>query len=171
LKKGPAVAGPFSFYNDIWNMNDFLKELLEYSNHFNKLIIDKFNDGDLVHVFSNRSLSLFSHIINTQSIWNQRIKGEKFKIDVWQVHPVEELANLELENFRSSLEILENEDFSRIVEYKNSNGEHFRNSVKDILFHIVNHSTYHRGQIAADFRENGIDPIVSDYIFYKRKGS
>ena len=150
-------------------MNDFIKELLDYSHHFNKLLIDKFNDGDLTHVYSERSLSLFSHILNAQSIWNHRIKGENLKLEVWKVQPVEKLAGIENENFQDSIEISKQEDLNRIVVYSNSQGDQFQNSIKDILFHIVNHSTYHRGQIAIDFRKYGIDPIVSDYIFYKRK--
>ena len=38
-----------------------------------------------------------------------------------------------------------------------------------MLFHFVNHSTYHRGQIASNLKEHGIEPLVTDYIFYKRK--
>ncbi|WP_209331385.1 DinB family protein [Lunatimonas salinarum] len=34
--------------------------------------------------------------------------------------------------------------------------------------HIVNHSTYHRGQIATLFRESGLQPVVTDYIMLKR---
>jgi uncharacterized damage-inducible protein DinB len=44
----------------------------------------------------------------------------------------------------------------------------FTNTIKDILFHIINHSTNHRGQIAVDFRNNGLEPLVLDYVFYKR---
>jgi uncharacterized damage-inducible protein DinB len=55
------------------------------------------------------------------------------------------------------------------IAYKNTRGESFENSVRDILFHINNHSTHHRAQIAARIREAGITPPTSDYIFYRRK--
>lgn len=29
-------------------------------------------------------------------------------------------------------------------------------------------ATYHRGQIATDFKNTGLQPLVTDYIFYKR---
>jgi uncharacterized damage-inducible protein DinB len=54
------------------------------------------------------------------------------------------------------------------VEYENSEGRTFANDVKDILFHVVNHSTHHRGQIMMDLRASGITPEPLDYIFYKR---
>ncbi|MGN6802128.1 MAG: DinB family protein [Ginsengibacter sp.] len=71
-------------------------------------------------------------------------------------------------NFEQSLLILENFDFDNTIHYANTKGEAFNNSVRDILFHIINHSTYHRGQIAASFRVQGLEPLVSDYVFYKR---
>lgn len=40
--------------------------------------------------------------------------------------------------------------------------------IQQILFHIANHFTHHRGQIISDLRQNGIEPRISDYIFYKR---
>jgi uncharacterized damage-inducible protein DinB len=47
-------------------------------------------------------------------------------------------------------------------------GDTYTNSVQEILFHIINHSTYHRGQIMAQLRESGLEAISTDYIFYKR---
>lgn len=132
------------------------------------MLVKKFNDGDLEHVISEKADKLMSHLLNAHSIWNSRIRGEETKFKVWQVHEKMELEKLEKDNFNNSIEILENDDLERVVVYQNSKGENYNNSVRDILFHIVNHSTYHRGQLAMDFRNTGIDPVVSDYIFYKR---
>ncbi len=60
------------------------------------------------------------------------------------------------------------DDLNKRVEYENSEGRTFANDVKDILFHVVNHSTHHRGQIMMDLRVSGIAPEPLDYIFYKR---
>ncbi len=35
-----------------------------------------------------------------------------------------------------------------------------------VLRHIVNHSTYHRGQVAAKLKRMGVDPPVTDLIFW-----
>ena len=59
-------------------------------------------------------------------------------------------------------------DLNNIILYKTTKGQAFENKTSDILFHIINHSTYHRGQIAADFRQTGTEPLSTDYIFYKR---
>ena len=116
-----------------------------------------------------RAISLLSHTLNAQKIWNDRIQGKTDTVQVWKDYNIEELESVENKNFQQTLEILENEDLERIVQYKNSKGESYQNSIKDILFHIVNHSTYHRGQIATEFRKQKIDPIVSDFVYYKLK--
>ncbi|MCF8317339.1 MAG: hypothetical protein K9I02_01220 [Haliscomenobacter sp.] len=55
-----------------------------------------------------------------------------------------------------------------IINYSNSKGQLFSNSIQDMLFHIINHSTYHRGQVATEFKRQGLEPLVTDYIFFKR---
>jgi uncharacterized damage-inducible protein DinB len=40
--------------------------------------------------------------------------------------------------------------------------------VEQIMIHLVNHSSYHRGQIAMLLRQNGFEPVNTDYITYDR---
>jgi uncharacterized damage-inducible protein DinB len=35
-----------------------------------------------------------------------------------------------------------------------------------VLRHLVNHSTYHRGQVAAKLKRLGVDPPVTDLVFW-----
>ena len=150
-------------------MKDHFKELLEYSHYYNLEIIKKFNDGDLHFMVPERAIELLSHTLNAHKIWNERIKGNSDNVKVWEVQEVDKLETIENENFQETLDLLENDDLERTVSFKNTKGESYQNSVQDIIFHIVNHSTYHRGQIATEFRKQGIDPIVSDFVYYKLK--
>jgi uncharacterized damage-inducible protein DinB len=36
------------------------------------------------------------------------------------------------------------------------------------MAHLVNHGTYHRGQVAVLLREKGYDPVNTDFITYDR---
>jgi uncharacterized damage-inducible protein DinB len=55
------------------------------------------------------------------------------------------------------------------VRYKNLKGNEFEDDIEYLLYHIVNHGTYHRGQITTMLRELGItDPVSTDIIFYWR---
>jgi uncharacterized damage-inducible protein DinB len=62
---------------------------------------------------------------------------------------------------------------ARLVEsaaYTNSKGEHFSSQKGDILMHVVLHSAYHRGQIAADMRASDLEPVYTDFIHAVRQG-
>jgi uncharacterized damage-inducible protein DinB len=53
--------------------------------------------------------------------------------------------------------------------YKNMKGDPFEDTYEETLFHVVNHSTYHRGQIISMLREAGVTKLVStDLIHYLR---
>jgi uncharacterized damage-inducible protein DinB len=145
-------------------MKSFFTQLFEY-NHFmnNELIKAIVERHDLV---SDKSLEWVNHILNAQQIWNNRIAREQPPYGVWELHSVDELSAINESNHQSSIAIIRNTELTTIIGYTNSKGHTFQNSVRDILFHIINHSTYHRGQIAVDFRQTGIEPLETDYDAY-----
>ncbi len=57
-------------------------------------------------------------------------------------------------------------DLERIIEYRNLKGKHFRYPLRALLQHVVNHSTYHRGQITTQLREIGAKPLSTDLLRY-----
>lgn len=147
-------------------MNTFFAELFAYSNHYNQqlaVIIQAEQEK-----CSEKSISLFNHILNAHHIWNSRITDKQTSFVVWGKHPVAELKSIDQENYQTTLEILDRYDLNDTLNYANSSGQTFGNSIRDILFHIINHSTYHRAQIASEFKQSGLQPLVTDYIFYKR---
>lgn len=116
-----------------------------------------------------KSLGLFSHILNAHHIWNARLQGKLPAYEVWHLQPVKDWSDIHYENQRNTFEIITNTDnFEQRIDYENSEGRVFSNTIKDILFHIINHSTHHRGQIAMDLRSHKLEPLKLDYIFYKR---
>lgn len=147
-------------------MKDFLKDVFEYTFTFNDKVIELLLANHLQ--IPEKSLKLLNHTLNAQEIWNARIEERPCPTGVWEIRDTEKLKEINAENFRTTLQILTSINLDKTIRYKNSKGEAFTNTVQDILFHIVNHSTYHRGQIATDCKLNDISPLVSDYIFYKR---
>lgn len=147
-------------------MKAFFQEILEYSHYCNQRLAAAFSEQQ--GSASKKAIMLFSHLLNAHHIWNNRVVGTVSLYGVWDLQPVHKMKWMDDDNFRGTLFILENYSLDRTIYYQNSQGHGFNNKVRDILFHIINHSTYHRAQIAADFRENAIEPIITDYIFYKR---
>jgi uncharacterized damage-inducible protein DinB len=146
-------------------MKSFFKELFEYSHHFNQKL------GDVIENTENPSekmLKLYNHTINAHQIWNNRIERTEAPLGVWDIHSIQNCKIIDKKNFDYSLQLLHNSDLETLVNYTNTQGHTFNSSIKDIFFHIINHSTYHRAQIQTELKNLGLQPLNSDYIFYKR---
>lgn len=58
-------------------------------------------------------------------------------------------------------------DLERPVRYTNIAGKKLEYPLGDLLLHLVNHSTHHRGQAAALIRQAGAAPPEMDYLAFK----
>src|SRR5690606_5921335 len=135
-------------------MKSFFKELFEYNHHYNQRLATEIQASE--EKLPKRCVEIFNHILNAHHIWNCRINGLKPLYNVWGINPINLFETIDRDNFSASLEIIENADFGAVVNYLTSQGHPFSNTVGDILFHVINHSTYHRGQTALLFRQSGI---------------
>ena len=146
-------------------MKEKLIDLFEYTYHFNIEMIKVISENR--ELVDDKTINLINHTLNAQQIWNARILGED-TFEVWQINPFESLGETNQKNFLKSIDIINNLDVDTKIEYQNSRGTKFENTIFEMLFHAVNHSTYHRGQINSLLKQNGITPVLTDYIFYKR---
>lgn len=119
-----------------------------------------------------RARKLIAHIIGAEWNWLARMKHEKANIAIWpDIDPAEweqHLSDLHTA-WRTYLRAAAEDELTRSVQYTNSKGEPFSNTVSDILMHVVLHSAHHRGQIASLVRELGGQPAITDYIAYVRR--
>lgn len=62
------------------------------------------------------------------------------------------------------------DDLKQVITYQNTKGESFSYPLWQLMRHVVNHSTYHRGQVTTMLRQLGAKPISTDLIvFYAAK--
>ena len=146
-------------------MKTFFKELFQYNNHFNQKIISVLNENP--EKVSEKSIKLLSHILNSHRVWNCKFQPGQLSYSPWDIHPIQDCFEINKKNFEQSTLILDKFELNQIIQYSTSKGQLFNNSVRDILFQVINHSTYHRGQIATEFRQSGLEPLLTDYIYYK----
>jgi len=59
--------------------------------------------------------------------------------------------------------------WDRIVPHQDSAGNSYRLPAWQIVMHVVNHGSYHRGQIATMMRETGIQPPATDLVMFYRE--
>ena len=145
-----------------------LEQLWLYNNWANEILFKTFETyGDQTPA---SCLRLLSHIINAQSTWLNRINGEKQVVGLWDVHDLAGCRTWHAETSQGLKGAMEQhaDDLDIQIEYSNSQGRVFRNSLFDILFQVFNHATYHRGQIAMELRKNELKPVNTDYINFVR---
>ena len=65
---------------------------------------------------------------------------------------------------------LSTNETNRIINYQNIKGIPFHNSIFEIITHLMNHGTYHRGQLVTMLRGAGSTPIpATDLIVFYRE--
>ncbi|WMJ74136.1 DinB family protein [Cytophagaceae bacterium ABcell3] len=143
-------------------MEEFFKNLLEYNSRCNQALAQKLQKAPP----SKKALQLYCHIINSHEIWNCRIRGEQIVTRDWDIRKNENLCLIDSVNLQYSLKVVLEHDLSSTIWYSSIKGEKYARSIKEILFHIINHSTYHRAQIATDFRQNNKEPVMTDFIIH-----
>jgi len=142
---------------------------LEKWNAYNQLVNTKFIEhlqglslnNDRIHV-------LMAHIVNAHLIWLERIQHVPNSIGPFEPQPLAILLPLNAKNTLATEAILKSKSLEARIVYVNSQGQKFENSIHEILIHLFNHSTYHRGQINQLLVAEGHKAMVSDYIFYNR---
>jgi uncharacterized damage-inducible protein DinB len=75
------------------------------------------------------------------------------------------------QDLEKNIRALSDAELNRIFEFKNTKGTSYRHPLWEMLVHLVNHSTYHRGQVTVLLRAAGAKPIATDMIAFFRERS
>ena len=120
-----------------------------------------------------KPLKVFSHILGGQRVWRARF-DDPHPPDArpWPVLTQEECHSGIDEVYKRWAELFDdfsNETLSLTLVYHTTQGTRFETPIRDVLTHLLMHSAYHRGQVAAAVREAGGKPAVTDYAVYLRQ--
>jgi uncharacterized damage-inducible protein DinB len=112
------------------------------------------------------------HVIGVEKLWLQRMMGNPkpvFKnFDVSTVEKAIEafsLLHAEMDLYFSSLS---EGRWQEELHFQNVRGDEFRNTREEMLFTVINHASYHRGQVTSFLRQFGHGGIPLDYIYFKK---
>ena len=160
-------------------MKDLLK-LLEYHHWATNLTVDAVKaltheqfTRDLGSSFPNVRETLV-HVFTADRAWLGRLEGQAppranagdytdltSLLEVWA--PV---------LTRWPIVVVSLGDSERPIEYRSFAGDPFKNTLGQIVRHVVNHGTYHRGQVATMLRQLGAQAVSSDLIsFYRERNA
>lgn len=146
-------------------MKNLFADIFEYHHYFNQKLAGQLYEHR--SILPDRTIPLFCHTVNAHQIWNARILNKE-TMGVHDVHELADVKKIDSSNYNNTLTILKEKVLQTNIKYKNSKGTSFENTIKQILFHVANHFTHHKGQIISDIRQSGLEPMITDYIFYKR---
>jgi uncharacterized damage-inducible protein DinB len=147
-----------------------LQRLFAYDAWANREVLSSFQ---ALEAPPARSLRLLAHILSAERLWLERLLSEKQTYLVWPEFSLEQCKAESEEmsrRWKSYLAGLGEAGLSYLIAYKNTKGERFESQKQDVLMHVVMHSIYHRGQIAADMRAAGFAPPYTDFIHAVRQG-
>ena len=64
---------------------------------------------------------------------------------------------------------LSDADIGRPIAYKSFKGDPDTRPLGELIRHVINHATYHRGQVVTMLRQLGKEPPATDYIRFVRE--
>ncbi len=114
------------------------------------------------------------HILAAEWIWLSRWRGvspPRLRAD-WNpvMHHALRGRWLAFEMDQSEfLSRLTEDDLRDVVSYRQVSGEAFAEPLWQLMRHVVNHSTYHRGQVTTMLRQLGADPVSTDLVVFYRE--
>jgi len=115
-----------------------------------------------------------AHIVASEWVWLRRWEGESPEArPEWE--PRATLGELrrelsQVETGRSVfLSSLMDEDLDGSITYRDLKGQQWTNRLADLCLHVVNHSSYHRGQLATLMRQVGATPPATDLVVFARQ--
>ncbi len=151
-------------------IKDFFVKQLAYSDAMNITQLNKLKE--LEHP-PHETVEQLSHLVKAQLLWLDRLYGKetlrKSFLETWPLSVIEEKIQESHNGWIALLNEYEEKDLNREIDYKSIKGETFCNTLYDIIFHVINHSTHHRAMISKLLRQHDVAPPVMDYIAYARE--
>ncbi len=153
---------------------------LEYNAWANARIVETVRQVDETILFQERKSSFTSiaktltHVMDSEQVWLKRLQGISLKQfpSTGLTIPRDELINRFEQGSRELLSFVQSKGDHFIhtsIDYTTLKGQPFSDVVEDMLYHVVNHGTYHRGQIVTMLREAGITTLpATDLILFLR---
>lgn len=115
-----------------------------------------------------------AHIYGVEWLWLERFQGRSPSalpdnpefVDIAILKARWEAFEPKLLNFVRGLT---QEGLNGVIEYRTMKYGMYRNPLWQSMLHLVNHGTYHRGQITTMLRQLGAQPILTDLMHFYRE--
>ena len=147
---------------------EHLRHLFNYNDWANRRVIVA-----LKSTKSPRSLEILTHLLITEKEYYERLYGkDSTDFDFWPLLSLDECGTLARENAQAYETLLRRFDDAGLdvrSKYRTSEGVSHENTFRELLTHVLIHSSIHRGNIILKMREDGQQPPKIDYVIYLRE--
>ena len=116
-----------------------------------------------------------AHLAGAEDVWLKRWKGEP----VSGILKADDLPSFDAlrahwsgiaEGMRQFSESLRSDEaIEREVVYRDLKGNEYRQPLYQLVQHLINHSTFHRGQVVTLLRQLGAKPVATDMVVFFRE--
>ena len=158
---------------------DTLRLQLDYSAWASQRLLDaaaKLTPEELTRDFKTADktvLDTLAHVFAADRIWLARVQGAP---RASFIDPEDRnLGRLNQEwpalqqSWKQHTAPLADQDALQVISYKDLKGNPYQQPLWQILLHLVNHGTHHRGQVSGFLRAMGHQPPPLDLIAYYRQ--
>lgn len=147
---------------------EHLRELIAYNSWANRRIIDALEQYN-----SARSNQILAHILVTEKEYFERLFGKDSSgFDFWpdiSLSDCRRLFDITAKNLEALISDSVDQQLDQMVAYRTSVGVPHENTYRELLTHVVLHSSIHRGNIMLKLRDDDFEPPKIDYIIYLRE--
>ncbi|QKY71251.1 MULTISPECIES: DinB family protein [Lentibacillus] len=143
--------------------------------HHLKQLPERVYNGNVESVFPS-VLDVMVHIYVVDITWLETMKESSFQDTVEKVERLRsEASEASIDELKEFYDELSKEYYSYFAEQQNleqtiitEHPRHGRNEfiLADLIHHVVNHGTYHRGNVTAMLRQQGQKGVPTDYVFF-----
>jgi uncharacterized damage-inducible protein DinB len=114
------------------------------------------------------------HMYRIDNVWLLAMSGkfdeitstvERIHVEIKEIN-LEELESLFIQLYERYRTFFSTIDMEAVSSYPHPHYGTLNARYGDIVQHVVNHGTYHRGNITAMLRQLGYPGIPTDYVFY-----
>ncbi|HUA20986.1 MAG TPA: DinB family protein [Bryobacteraceae bacterium] len=157
---------------------DTLRQQLDYSAWASQRLLDEANKlsaDELARDFKTADKSVLEtlvHVFAADRIWLARVQGTT---RASFIDPQDrDLAVLNKQwpalqqSWKQYTASLGDQDVLKVISYQDTKGNPYQQPLWQILLHLVNHGTHHRGQVSGFLRSMGHTPPVLDLMAYYR---
>jgi uncharacterized damage-inducible protein DinB len=157
-----------------------IRELFAYNRWANRRMLDavaRLSDEQFRREIPSSFPSVektLGHMLGSEWVWLQRWHGNSPMAlpadwDLSRLDAIRARWRAVEEERDAFLQSLDDGDLQRTVAARTFAGVRYETPLWQMLRHVVNHATYHRGQVTTMLRQLGATPPATDLILYYRE--